>query len=49
VLALCDAAERDNYGREAVDVNDLRQALGDWLGVRWDEDLHAELAERERR
>lgn len=47
ILALCEAADCDNYGREAVDVGDLRQALADWLGVRWDDDLNAELTNRE--
>lgn len=44
ILDLCDAVQRDNYGREAVDVYDLREALGEFLGVRGDEDLRAELA-----
>jgi hypothetical protein len=43
LLDLCDSADSDNYGRVAVDVSDLWQAIADWLGVRWDEDLRVEL------
>lgn len=46
VLALCEAAKRDNYGRLAVDVDDLHVAIGRWLGVHPSEDLREELAER---